>query len=281
MGELKRLKRDAAIRAKQSDYLRKQKEEEEAKKQQLEHLKQEFEMQEQMRVEERLRLLQKQAEARAQKKAEHDKLVARRNQAMEKKNAKWKETTNAKIQKILDDAAEEDMRLAEAQELARRRRTEHDEAKLRAKLEAQGKQYYFDNLREQAHMAKESRRRQKELQRVDSLKAEAHQELQSFIQNPFPVPLKQVLAGRMRPVPTVTELLATHKDQREMLKELEAQDIPMRALLRNQSLFQYVRDVQLEAEANSVRPPEPAGMSKGRSKPDRGSFTKKNFRGTH
>lgn len=28
----------------------------------------------------------------------------------------------------------------------------------------------------------------------------------SFIQNPYPVPLKQVLAGRLRPVPTAGQL---------------------------------------------------------------------------
>jgi len=261
--ELKRLKRDAAIRAKENDFIRKQKEEEEAKRQQLLDIRKEYETLEQRRLEERLRLLQKQAEVRAQKKAEADKLKKKRTDAIEKKLSDWKERTNAKIQGLLDEQADEDMRVAEAQEDARRRKKENEEKQAQAKFYEQIRLADLEQKRLGAQMAKEAVRRQKELSRVDALKAEAHEELQSFIQNPFPVPLKQVLAGRLRPVPTVTQLLATYKDQREMLKLLEMTDVPMRALIHNQSIFQYVRDIQMEAEATSVRPPEPAGMSKG------------------
>ena len=59
----------------------------------------------------------------------------------------------------------------------------------------------------------------------------------------------QVLAGRLRPVPTMTTLLAAHKDQREELDALERSDIPMRALLRKQTLFQYVRDIKEQSIA--------------------------------
>ncbi|CAJ1431547.1 unnamed protein product [Effrenium voratum] len=106
-------------------------------------------------------------------------------------------------------------------------------------------------------MERSKRRDLKAINRVDQLKMEARDELESFIQNPYPVPLKQVLAGRLRPVPTVTELLAAYKDQREELEQLEKEDIPMRAQLCNQSIFQYVRDIQMKAEAERMRPPEP------------------------
>jgi hypothetical protein len=273
--ELKRLKRDAAIRARENDFKRKQQEEEEAKREQLENLKKEYEMLEQTRLQERLRLLQKQADIRAQKKAEIDKLVKKRNDVIEKRNRDWLERTNAKIHDIIEEHQEEERIIEENQEAARQRKKEREEKQRLARQERSDAQHFLNQKRLQAQMAKESVRRQKELKRVDALKAEAHEELQSFIQNPFPVPLKQVIAGRMRPVPTVTELLAIHKDQREMLKQLEAQDVPMRALMRNQSLFRYVRDLELEAEANSVKPPEPAGM--GGTKKSGAGGTKRKF----
>jgi chromosome segregation ATPase len=273
--ELKRLRRDAAIRARENDFKRKQQEEEEAKREQLENLKKEYEMLEQTRLQERLRLLQKQADIRAQKKAEIDKLVKKRNDVIEKRNRDWLERTNAKIHDIIEEHQEEERIIEENQEAARQRKKEKEEKQRLERQERSDAQHFLNQKRLQAQMAKESVRRQKELKRVDALKAEAHEELQSFIQNPFPVPLKQVIAGRMRPVPTVTELLAIHKDQREMLKQLEAQDVPMRALMRNQSLFRYVRDLELEAEANSVKPPEPAGM--GGTKKSGAGGTKRNF----
>ncbi|CAK0828255.1 unnamed protein product [Prorocentrum cordatum] len=273
--ELKRLRRDAAIRARENDFKRKQQEEEEAKREQLENLKKEYEMLEQTRLQERLRLLQKQAEIRAQKKSELDRLVNKRNAAIVKRNSEWLERTNAKIQEIIEEHHEEERIVEENQEAARQRKKDREEKMRLEKQQLSDAQHFLNQKRLQAQMAKESLRRQKELRRVDALKAEAHEELQSFIQNPFPVPLKQVIAGRMRPVPTVTELLAVHKDQREMLQQLEAQDVPMRALMRNQSLFRYVRDLELEAEANSVKPPEPAGM--GGTKKSGAGGTKRNF----
>lgn len=273
--ELKKLKRDASIRARELEFKRKQQEEEEAKRDVLEALKKEFLMLEQTRLQERLRLLQKQAEIRAQKQAEVDKLVKKRDVAIVKRTTGWLERTNAKINDIVEEHQEEERIVEENQEAARQRKKDKEETRRREKLERSDTQYFMDQKRLQAHMAKESVRRQTELKRVDALKAEAHLELQTFIQNPFPVPLKQVIAGRMRPIPTVTELLAIHKDQREMLNELELQDVPMRALVKNQSLFRYVRDLELEAEANSVKPPEPAGM--GGTKKSGAGGSKRNF----
>lgn len=275
--ELKRLKRDAAIRAKESDFIRKQKEEEDAKRQQLQELKQEYERQEQNKLEERLKLLKKQAEVRAQKKAENDRLVRKRDEAIEMKKQTWKENADAKIQQTIEEHKEEEVKVELAQAAARDRKHAVEAKLAEMRIEEKGRQWNLDQKRQLALEARAAVSRQKELQRVDRIKAEAHAELQSFIQNPFPVPLRQVLAGRMRPVPGVTELLAAHKDQREQLKELEAQNIPLRALMRNQSLFQYVRDIQLEAEANAVRPPEPAGMNRGKSRTE-GSSTRKNLK---
>jgi len=71
---------------------------------------------------------------------------------------------------------------------------------------------------------------------------------------------------------------------REDMVDLEEQDIPMRAQLRNQSIFIYARDIQLKAEENRVRPPEPVAGDLGRranvaTKKGRGS-PKSTMRGT-
>merc|ERR1711972_645694 len=119
-------------------------------------------------------------------------------------------------------------------------------------------------LRDEQEEERATTRLVKELSRVDAIKSDAEDELRSFLNNPAPVPLKQVLAGRLRPVPTVTTLLAAHRDQREDLEELEASDIPMRAILRKQTLFQYIRDIQAKAEADRIKPPEPVVGDMGR-----------------
>merc|ERR1711920_617442 len=118
--------------------------------------------------------------------------------------------------------------------------------------------------RDEANEDRALQRMLKSISLVDKIKTEAQEELQSFIQNPFPVPLRQVLAGRIRPVPRVTELLAAYKDQREDLDDLIAQDIPMRATLLNMPLFQYVRDIQVQAESKALRPPNPVLSDLGR-----------------
>merc|ERR1712187_142813 len=58
--------------------------------------------------------------------------------------------------------------------------------------------------------------------------------------------------------------LAAYKDQKEDLEDLMAQDIPMRATLRNMPLFQYVRDIQVQAEKDALRPPNPVLSDLGR-----------------
>jgi len=104
----------------------------------------------------------------------------------------------------------------------------------------------------------------RELSRVDNIKAACEEELRSFLNNPAPVPLKQVLAGRLRPVPTVTTLLAAHKDQREELEELEKSDIPMQALVSKTTVFNYIRESKARAEEARIKPPEPVVGDMGR-----------------
>lgn len=275
--ELKALKRQAAIRAKEEEFERRRKDEEERKRIQLQELKEEFEAQARHKVEERLKFLEKQAQARAQRKARIEALNEKREAKIAKRNELWLQKANAEIQDIIADHDAENERLEQALEDARNRKLEKEETIRDRKREEKDKREELEMYREEAESERRTQRELRGIYKADVLKTEATEELESFILNPYPVPLKQVLAGKLRPVPTVTELLAAYKDQKEELKELEEQDIPTRALLRNQSLFQYVRDIQLKAESERIKPPEPKLADLGRSR-NRSTSPKNKFR---
>lgn len=284
--ELKKLKRQAAIKAKEEEFEKKRRADEERKRKQLEELKTEYENQEKRKVEERLKFLEKQAAARAAKKQKQEKLNQKREEKIQKKQQAWLERANQEITDIVAEQEAEDERLAEALEVARELKREKEQAVRDKKQAVKDLQEELEMKRVENNEQRESQRHLRGIYQVDKLKTEATEELESFILNPYPVPLKQVLAGRMRPVPTVTELLAAYKDQKEELQDLMDQDIPTRALLRNQTLFQYVRDIQLKAEAVRIQPPQPQMVDLGRSRnrsssPRKGSSSPKGkFRGT-
>jgi len=254
---LLKLKREAAIRSKEEDFERRKKAEEKKKRQQLQELREEYENRLIKREQDRLAMLKKQTELRARKKAENDRLNNLREQNIARKHQAWRARADQEINAVIEEQVAEEDRLAEAIEEARNKKKEKAAEKQDQVRDVQSRKEELDMLRHEKNEERQRKRDLRNLNRVDALKIEARDELESFIQNPFPVPLKQVLAGRLRPVPKVTELLAAYKDQREDLEALEAQDIPMRAQLRNQTIFQYVRDIQLKAEADRMRPPEP------------------------
>jgi len=264
--DMKKLKRQAAIRAKEEEFERKRKEEEESKKRQLEELRREHELKEQRKVEERLLYLEKQAKARADKKLRTEKLNQKREDNIAKKLEAWRQREDRKTKEMMAeyDAEQEMMRMRLDE--ARERKRQKEQAVRDLKNEKIAKHEELEVYRAEAQANREAQRDLKAIYKVDQLKTEATEELESFILNPYPVPLKQILAGRIRPVPTVTQLLSAYKDQKEELKELEDQDIPTRAMLRHQSLFQYVRDIQAKAEAERIHPPQPQQADLGRSR---------------
>lgn len=271
---LKRLKREGLIKSKEDQYERKKKADEEKKRLQLLQLRKDYEEKETLRVEEQLKALRRKTELRAKQKALQAKINNQREEIINKKNATWKRKADAAIQDILQGQIAEDERLREALNDARDAKRGKEMEKKEKIMGSRTKFETIDINRSTKVDARESERNLRAVRLVDSLKSEVLEELQSFLQNPFPVPLRQVLAGRMRPVPTVTELLAALKDQKEDLKQLEEQNIPMRAQLRNQSIFQYVRDIQMKAEADRVKPPEPLASDMGRARAGGGQSTR-------
>merc|ERR1719163_451633 len=271
--ETRRMKREAAIRQKEAEHEKLREEEGERKRLELENMKLEYEQMEVKKQQEKLALAQRQARIRAQRKLENDKLQARRDQKIKLREAAWIKRANAAIQQLLRDNEAQEEKIADALEDARKRKLAKEQEAREQKLNMQAAQDELNAIREENIMERQQRRMIDEAMRTDAIKEEAQDELQSFIQNPFPVPLKQVLCGRIRPVPKVSELLAAYKDAREELDDLQDQDFEMRAVLRNQSLFQYVADVQKKAEAVRMRPPEPMAsdlMKKSTSKTGKG-----------
>lgn len=254
--DIKTLKRQAAIRAREAEFEEKRKAEEERKRHQLALLKQEYETQHIKREQDRLAFLKKQAELRAEKEREVKRMNLLRDKKIEAKFKAWRARSDNEIQELLEHHYEEEDRVAQAQEAARHRKALRIEAIKLKQKEKEAAWAESQLKRQDANDLAHTRRELKEISKVDQLKSEALEELETFVLNPYPIPLKQVVAGRLRPVPKVTELLASYKDMREDMVDLEEQDIPMRAQLRNQSIFIYARDIQLKAEENRVRPPE-------------------------
>jgi len=262
--EIKAAKREHAIREREKEYEQRRAEDEQRKKDELQNARNEEKEKERLEREKTMAFLANRAKMKADKKKQMEKMDAKREYNIALRQKKWLEKANQSIF-ALKEAHEEyldgvEMRREEAREAKQAKRDAVREAFLLKK----GHRDDLNAQREEHEGERATKRLVKELSRVDVIKADAEDELRSFLNNPAPVPLKQVLAGRLRPVPTVTTLLAAHKDQTEDLKELEASDIPMRALLRKQTLFQYIRDIQAKAEADRIKPPEPVVGDMGR-----------------
>mmetsp|Transcript_108075 Transcript_108075/g.304438 ORF Transcript_108075/g.304438 Transcript_108075/m.304438 type:complete len:314 (+) Transcript_108075:112-1053(+) len=255
--EMIKLRRDAAIRQKEEEFRRRRLEEEERKRKELDDVKREHEAFEARRRAEKISLLQKQAKLRAIKQAELEKLEQRREKKIAERDAAWLKKENLDIKRIKADAAEKERIVQETWNDARAKKHAKAHAERERKIEEAMQQDELDEQRDKAIADLAEKRKIRDAIRVDAIKEEAEAELLSFIQNPYPVPLKQVLCGRLRPVPTVTELLAAKKDAQEEFDELKEQDFELRAVIRNQSLFQYVHDIQARAEELRIRPPEP------------------------
>lgn len=256
--EVRRLKREAAIRQKEEEFKKRRQNEEERKRKELERMKVEFEEAEQKKREEKMSGLQKQARIRAERKENDDRLDGRRDKHIRQREDVWRKDTIESILTIVRTKEEEDEKVEQRLMDARRRKQGKEQAAREAKIEAMLIQEELDEKRDDAIADKLTKWKIREALRTDQIKEESQAELLSFIQTPAPVPLKQVLCGRTRPVPSVTELLAAYKDAKEEFEDLQAQDFEMRAVLRNQSLFQYVQDIQKAADATRVKPPEPA-----------------------
>jgi len=280
--EIRAAKREHAIREREKEASKRREEEESNKRQALIDAKAEMDMKEERERQRTMTFLANRAKQRADKKEKARKLDEKRTAKQDLDEAAWLKRANKAIFDMKEDHEDYLDGVDQAMADARQRKQEKKEAARQAYLDQKTFREDLEIQREDKEGERTTMRLVRELARVDEIKSACEEELRSFLNNPAPVPLKQVLAGRLRPVPTVTKLLAAHKDQREELKELELSDIPMRALLRKQTLFQYIRDIKEKAEMERIMPPEPVvgDMGRGsRSKSPKRSGSPKNTTG--
>lgn len=262
--EIRAAKREHAIREREKEASKRREEEESNKRQALIDAKAEMDMKEERERQRTMTFLANRAKQRADKKAKVEKLNKKREENIASRQATWLKRANKSIFDLKEEHEEYLDGVDANMESARQKKQEKKDAERQAYLDMKTYREDLEGQRDDKEAERSTMRLVRELARVDEIKNACEEELRSFLNNPAPVPLKQVLAGRLRPVPTVTTLLAAHKDQREELKELELSDIPMRALLRKQTLFQYVRDIKEKAESERVKPPEPVVGDMGR-----------------
>jgi len=281
--EIRAAKREHAIKQRELEFEKKREEDENRKRDELDIARRELEEKEERERQRTMQFLANRAKQRHDKKTKIQKLNDKRDENIGKREAKWLQKANKAIFDLKEEHSDYldrvDQNMADARKEKQRKKDEIRTAYLDLKT-------YREDLevqRDDKEAERGTLRLVKELSHVDEVKSACEEELRSFLNNPAPVPLKQVLAGRLRPVPPVTKLLAAHKDQREELQELENADIPMRALLRKQTLFTYIREIREKAENDRIKPPEPVvgDMGRGsRSKSPRKTGSPKSTTGT-
>jgi len=166
-------------------------------------------------------------------------------------------------------------------------------AEAREKAYARGleahKMMLLEEQRESIITSKESMRREKELMRIEKLKAELRAELEEALYSQSSIPLKSSLVASLTATPTVSQLLCALKDQTEDYEDLLECDLEIRAKHAGLPLFLYVKQQKERQEASRCKPPEPvqadgvqagAGASKQKKKPaGTGNQTFSNLRG--
>jgi len=262
--EIRAAKREHAIREREKEFSKKREEDEKRKKDDVLNARRELEEKDAREQQRTMAFLQNRAKQRADKKLKAQKLNEKREAKHALDEAAWLKKANKSIFDLKQEHENYLDGVDEAMGDARQRKQDKKDADRQAYLDNKTYREDLEIQREDKEAERSTMRLVRELARVDEIKSACEEELRSFLNNPAPVPLKQVLAGRLRPVPNTTTLLSAHKDQREELKELELSDIPMRALLRKQTLFQYIRDIKEKAEQERIKPPEPVVGDMGR-----------------
>lgn len=206
---------------------------------------------------EHLEYIKSQAILKAQKKEREAKKQHKREVKIKKRETEWHRKATEKVFDVVNEHRQYLDDLEAKYQAAREEKQAQDHQKMVADAEEEDYQNNLNQKRDDLNAKRETDRQVRAALRTDDIKEEARAELESFILNPFPVPLKQVICGKMRPVPTITELLASLADQKEEFQALEEQDLQMRALNRRMSLFEYVHDMQAEADRHRISPPQP------------------------
>eukprot|EP00747_Dinoflagellata_sp_TGD_P162053 gnl/TRDRNA2_/TRDRNA2_179227_c0_seq1.p1 gnl/TRDRNA2_/TRDRNA2_179227_c0~~gnl/TRDRNA2_/TRDRNA2_179227_c0_seq1.p1 ORF type:complete len:335 (-),score=110.71 gnl/TRDRNA2_/TRDRNA2_179227_c0_seq1:105-1004(-) len=260
--EIKALKREYAIRQRIAEAERRREEDQERQRLELAAAREAKEEAERQKALQQFIQGSAKARQRAEKKANNERLNKKRDKKIEIREEKWKQRAKAQVLEIVKDHEEEEVRLEKALNRARQRKHAKEERRRQANIEKKVKDSLTEVKREEKWAERALAVEVRELNRCAQIKEDCENETNMFMHTPMMVPLKQVLAKSLRPVPGVSELLAVHKDTREELQDLQEADIPMQALLRKKMLFAYVREIIQEAEGKKVPVPQPSDMTK-------------------
>lgn len=266
-------KREYNIRQREREYERKQKEVAEKKNKALEQKKAEESALEKKRME----AIRKQAvEAQTRKKTaavENEYRERCREVKIAKRMDNWKQRSEEMIRHLIEDFSQEErerhdtkLRLKEEKN-ERLREAAYNKGLEKHKLEI------LEAQREQVFRVKEQMRKEKELMRVEKLKAEQHAEIEEAAYSQTTVPLKSTLVASLTATPAVSVLLAALKDQTEDLDDLKECDLETRAKQSGQPLFKYVKKLKEDMESTRCKAPEPVaidGMAARRTTPAAG-----------
>jgi len=250
-------KREYAIRRREEEMKRKQDEELERKKQAMDEKKRREEREKSERMNESQESYSKAQKKKRAAQMENEYRERCREAAITKKRNNWLSKTNSLIQGMLEDY------YAEEEELQERKLEAKDRKNLVAR-EALEKRNYVLNAQKQRSVQRDTNdkdraeaRKERSIMRIDELKAELDDEIDQYIEHPTHIPLKQALCGGLRPVPTVTQLLAAMRDQEEDLADLKATVLEDRARSLKKSLFTMVQEIKEGHEKSRLKPPEP------------------------
>lgn len=174
-----------------------------------------------------------------------------------KKAEAWSARANQQIRQIIEEAAiEEHERQDTRKALKERYNAQQKEAAYQRGLEAH-KMMLLEEQRESIITSKDSMRREKELMRIEKLKAEQRAELEEAMYSQSAVPLKSTLVASLTATPSVSQLLCAFKDQTEDYEDLRECDLELRAKHQGLPLFLYVKQLKEAQDASRYKPPEP------------------------
>lgn len=180
-----------------------------------------------------------------------------RDVKMQKKQENWKIRSFQQIQQIIDDASKDERdRQALRQKLKEQRNERLQREAYQRGLQAH-KLSMLEGQRELIFSSKEQMRREKELMRIEKLKAEQRAELEEAMYSQSSVPLKSTLVASLTATPSVSQLLCAFKDQMEDYEDLKECDLETRAKHKGLPLFQDVKLLKEAMDASRHKPPEP------------------------
>lgn len=250
-------KREYAIRQREMEMKRKQDEELEKKKREMDEKKRKEEREKKERQEESQQAMSKNQQKKRAKQMENEYRERCREAQITKKRNAWLEKENTHIQQMLEDYYTEEEELHERRLEAKERKNIMYREELEKKIFRLNAEKARNKKRENADAVRAEERKERSITRIDGLKAELDAEVDAYIEHPTHIPLKQALCGGLRPVPTVTTLLAALRENEEDLADLQATNLEERSKGLKKQLFIYVQEIKESHEQMRMKPPEP------------------------